>query len=103
MLLCASKNLPAIRLALSERGGDLRIFVVEDFAEQEDRALGRTQSFEQDEKRDRQSFLRLHVVFAGDERFRQPLSDILLAPIASGLQMIDRETGDDRDEKGFRR
>src|SRR5437870_2830301 len=99
MLFGAPQNLPAVRLALSDGCGDLRIFVIEDLAEEEDRALDRVQTLEQDEEGDRQTAG--VTIFIDDERFRQPLSNVLLAPNTRRLKLIDAETSDDCYEKGF--
>ena len=45
MLLGAPQNLPAVRLALSNCCGDLRIFVIEDLAKQKDSALYGVETF----------------------------------------------------------
>jgi hypothetical protein len=75
---------------------DLAVVVVEDFAQQEHRALDRRQAFEQNEKCHRKRVGGLRVCGGvgpglGDERVGQPLADVLLAAHARRPQVVDAE------------
>jgi hypothetical protein len=80
---------------------DLLEVVVEHVVEQENRPLDRCQPLEQDQERHRQRVGLLDEVgriaraLVGHERFREPLADIRLAADPGGLEVVDREVGDD--------
>jgi hypothetical protein len=104
----APEQLPAVRFAQPEHPGDLRVRVVEDFAEQEHGALDRRQALEEQQHRHRYRFIDLrnsrHIAsWFGDDWLRQPLADVGFALDARGLQMIDAQAADDRDEERLRR
>ena len=82
---------------------DLRVVVGEDVVQQEDRALDRVQLFEQHEERERERVRLLGVrgridrdVLVRQERLREPLADVHLAPCACRSQLVDAQPRDDR-------
>ncbi len=87
---------------------DLVVLVVEHLAQQEHRALLRRQRLEQDHERERhrlglrQRTLRPAPV-VGDDRLRQPGTDVLLAGRARRLQPIQAQARDDRRQIGLGR
>ena len=102
------QELPAVRFAEAEHPGDLRVRVLENFAQEKHGALDRGQALQEQQHRHRNRFVDLsdsqHVASrVGDERFGQPLAHVRLALHPSGLQVVDAEAADDGDEKRLRR
>ena len=104
----ADVQLAAVVLAALDDLRDLAVVVVEDLAEQEDGALDRRQALQQDEERHRERVGGLGLrggvrLGAGQERFGQPLADVLLAADARGPEVVDAEACHDRREVRLRR
>jgi hypothetical protein len=76
-------------LVLADHPGDVRIIEVEDLAQQEHRAFGRRQPLEQHQEGDRDALRVALALLGGEERLGQPGPDVLLAPHARRLQVIE--------------
>ena len=71
-----------------------------------DRALDRLEPLEQDEERDRHRLVALDLLVRprrGDERLRQPVARVGLAPDPRGAQVVDREPRHHRGQERLRR
>jgi len=95
------EDLAAVRLGLAGDLRDLGVFVAEHLMEQEHRAFGRGQAFQQDEEGHRQGICHLRALGrvrfgARDERFGQPGADVRLAPYPRRAQVADGQPGGDR-------
>jgi hypothetical protein len=94
MLPCSSQDLPAIRFALVYDVPNFGILTFEHFAKQKNCTLDRRQSFQQHQEGHRQGFVDFYdskriAAGIGNDRLREPFSDVLLASHASRLQVVD--------------
>src|SRR5579859_7322092 len=93
MLPCPTEGAATGGFALVKHGGDLGKLVIEDLAQQKDRALKRLELLQQDQEGQRDRLLRLHTLFgislfrhfSGEDRLRQPGTHIHLSLPASKL------------------
>jgi hypothetical protein len=103
------RQLAAVVLALADDRRDLVVAVVEDVVEQEDGPLDRRQALEHQQERHRERIRVFDVARAvkcaviGQERLRQPLPDIALAPDPRRAQLVDCKARRDGGEIGLRR
>jgi hypothetical protein len=99
----AAHQLPGVDRRRRDDLGDPRVGVVEGLAKYVRRALGGGELLEQDEHRVLQGLALLGPesgVVVGVDRFREPRTDVGLAPRVRGLQGVDGEPGGDRREEG---
>ncbi len=81
--------------------GDLVEGELEDVMEEECGPLGRRESFEHDEERRRDRFVKRRVLAdLLDDRLREPLADVALTASTSAAKGIEREPADDGGEPG---
>ena len=104
VLFRSAENLPAVGFRSPHRRRDLSVVIVEHFAEQKHGALDGIQPLQQDEECHGERFARPHGARGiarriGHDRFGQPLADVFLALRTCGLQVIDAQPADDRDEE----
>ena len=96
----ATGELAARRGLAADRLGDLLEADAEHVVQQKGGALERRQALERDHQRQRDV---VDLVLSGfDHGFRQPGSDIGLAPAPRRLQLVEAEAGDDATQIGFR-
>ncbi len=94
----AAGELAHVVLALADDRRDLRIPVVEHIVQKQHGSLLRREALQQRQHGQRQRLGDLSVpgriiVAVGDDRFWQPLADIVLAADAGGAQLVDRQPG----------
>jgi hypothetical protein len=94
------EDLAAVRLRLAGELRDLAVLVAEHLMEQEHRAFGRGQAFQQDEEGHREGIRQLRAFGrirfgARDERLRQPGTDVGFPPHPGGPQVADGQPGRD--------
>ena len=92
----AGGELAHVVLVLADDRGDLRVRVVEHVVQQQHGSLLGREPLQQCQQRHRQRVGRLGVpgrivLAVGDDRLRQPLAEVALAPGARRPQLVDRQ------------
>ena len=96
----ADRKLANVRRLQVEDLGDLVVLVAEDVAQQEDRSLLGREALEHGQERERERVEHLGalrgVAFRRlDERLREPVAHVFLAPHACGPEVVNRQAGGD--------
>ena len=97
------RDLPNRRRGLADGIRDLVVRHIEDFAQHEDSSLGRSQRLEHGEHRDREAVCQLDVfgdIGTGQQRFGQPLADVVLSPPRHRAQVVERLPRHDANQIG---
>ena len=101
MLACAPRDLPHRGGGLADRLGDFAVRHIENLVEHEHGPLRRLERFKHGQHRHRDALRKLDIfgdVGAGQQRFRQPLTDVVLAAARQRSHLVERLPRDDPDE-----
>ena len=109
VFLRPAEPLPAGHFTFAQKGGNLRVVVLEDLAQQEDGSLDRLELLQQHQERQRDRLIRidapLYVCEFGSlrsaDRFWQPGTQVLFPLPARELELIQAQVRDNRGQKGF--
>jgi len=109
VFLRPAEPLPAGYFTFAQKGGNLRVIVLEDLAQQEDGSFDRLELLQQEQERQRDRLILINAPLdvrefrslRRDDRFWQPGTQVLFPLATRELELIQAQVADDRGQKGF--